>query len=65
MVYIETYIFDHFYQLYLVLLTMVPRNSSYETTVSVCGGTGMDARIVYIRGFVYRGRRFVFCNQCE
>ena len=44
---------------------MVPRNSSYETTVSVCGGTGMDARIVYIRGFVSRSRRFVFCNQCE
>ena len=28
MVYIKTYIFNHFYYQYLVLLTMVPRNSS-------------------------------------
>ena len=27
MVYMKTYIFNHFYQRYLVLLTMVPRNS--------------------------------------
>ena len=27
MVYIKTYIFNHFYEQYLVLLTMVPRNS--------------------------------------
>ena len=28
MVYIKNYIFNHFYQQYLVLLTMVPRNST-------------------------------------
>ena len=28
MVYIKTYIFNHFYQLNLVLLTMVPRNKT-------------------------------------
>ena len=27
MVYIKTYIFNHFYEQHLVLLTMVPRNS--------------------------------------
>ena len=31
MVYIKTYMFDHFYKQYLVLLTMAPRNSaSYD-----------------------------------
>ena len=29
MVYIKTYIFDHFYQQCSVLLTMVPRKSKY------------------------------------
>ena len=28
MVYIKTYMFEHFYQQYLVLLTMAPRNTS-------------------------------------
>ena len=28
MVYIKTYMIDHFYQQYLVLLTMAPRNSA-------------------------------------
>ena len=27
-VYIKTYIFDHFYKQYLVLLTMAPRNTA-------------------------------------
>ena len=35
MVYINTYIFNHFYLQYLVLLTMVPRNSA----VLYCTGT--------------------------
>ena len=29
MVYIKTYIFNHFYQQYLVLLTIVPRNTGW------------------------------------
>ena len=28
MAYIKTYMFDHFYKQYLVLLTMAPRNNS-------------------------------------
>ena len=36
MVYIKTYIFHHFYRQYLVLLTRVPRNTSY--LVHNCGG---------------------------
>ena len=30
MVYIKNYIFDHFYQQYLVLLTMVPRDNDHN-----------------------------------
>ena len=32
MVYMKTYIFNHFYEQYLVLLTMVPRNSATTET---------------------------------
>ena len=38
--YIKTYIFDHFYQQYLVLLTMVPRNMTTRGANKVCWTPG-------------------------
>ena len=34
MLHIKTYIFDHFYKQYLILLTMVPRNTINNTSAT-------------------------------
>ena len=47
MVYIKTYIFNHFYKQYLVLLTMVPRNSTV-----VCGAVPSSAGRRFSAGLV-------------
>ena len=55
MVYIKTYMFNHFYQQYLVLLTMAPRNSTYLYIFSVASGTVADF-FFYVSGWR------VFCD---
>ena len=53
MVYIKNYIFNHFYQQYLVLLTMVPRNRKVRQTSTGKPTVNFESRCTGVKS---RGR---------